>query len=154
MKVKIFSNQPYISHPVANEIWTILHETKQLPQEIVVKIMIHFRGLEHPIISRLPFFKNINICPSLNIRRMAPYQIGYLFIAGLDRSRKMLIKNLKCSICSYRTHEWNIKDICYNDTDGIYRTWTNSLLNLQKRYGNNFEYYLCYKCIDCMDIFP
>lgn len=154
MKGPILSNQLYISHPVANEIWTILHEIKQLPNEIVVKIMIQFKGLEHPIIHLLPWFENIKICPSLNIILMAPYQIRYLFKAGLDRSRKILINKLKCSLCNYGTHEWNIKDICYNDTDGIYRTWTNALLNIQKRYGSNFEYYICNKCLDCIDIFP
>jgi len=153
-----------ISHPQIKIIWTILQNHFNIPNEIMIKILYTFKGIQNPVTSIL----FVDIHSSLDRVRSLKWEgdrgdelislalsdrISYRFKYSLDRSRKIVIKNMNCSQCNFNSREWNFKSIHYLDTSYMFRSWTKSLLNLQETYGNKFENYLCDKCKNTTDMF-
>tara|TARA_B110000495_G_scaffold197392_1_gene207585 strand:+ start:2811 stop:3281 length:471 start_codon:yes stop_codon:yes gene_type:complete len=134
-----------VSHPQIKIIWTILQNHFNIPDEIMIKILYTFKGSQHPVIPILfsPYRQTNPIKSS----------VSWLLKSNLDRSKGIIRENMKCVCCKINSGEWNFKSIHYLYTSCMFRSWTKSLLNLEKNFGNKFEKYLCDRCKHTTDLF-
>lgn len=142
-----------VSHPQIRIIWTILQNHFNIPDEIMIKIFYTFKGIQNPVIPRLLFGIHSSLDHNNRASCLSANQISYLLKYNLTRSRKIIIENMKCFQCNFNSYEWNFKSIHYLDTSCMFRSWTKSLIKLEKQFGKNFENYLCDSCKNTTNIF-
>ena len=163
-RITIKYNYNYNLH---DNIMYILHNKCNIPIEIVNKIIYGFNGVQHPIASMVKYGKGFTWSEEFKhtIFKIKPINKNYMFLFCLDRSEKLIRKKIYCYKCnkidkldyiiktaSYTNitksqyQELAHNNISTSDQYKQYKSWTQTLLNLENKYGINFDNYICRSC--------
>jgi len=127
-----------------NAVFTILKIflDKNIPNEIIFKILYEFKGLEHPVSQQLKHYQN-------NLQIGLKQAVSFLGLKYSLRRSIKIIQNIKCHVCDNRIGYTEYEKSQYKYEDKyLYLSSTQTLMNLENVYGPNFDKYVCKICID------
>jgi len=132
---------------------------------LILKILYEYKGLCHPLAIQIENGLGIHQCRYINNKTInnktitTEYfsKLNYLeknkiLLNSLDKSKHFVRNNLSCSICKYNVNYSSNKSITYYTTETIYYSWCQTLYNIQRRFGEKFEAFICISCLDVIDI--
>ena len=128
---------------VDNTFFTIfkIFLDKNIPNEIIFKILYEFKGLEHPISQQIKYYRH-------NLQIGIKQAVRFLGLRYSLRRSVDIIKNIKCHVCdTKRSYTGNDRSQYKYEDKSAYLSSTQALMNLENLYGPNFDKYLCKTCI-------
>ena len=147
-----------------NNIIIILNLKFEIPIEIINKIIYEFNGIQHPIANMIKYGKGWSWSNTFKdtFFKIDYSKKKYMLLFSLDRSELFICNKIICSFCKKKdTNYYLTKSVSYTNinnhkfsnvfhtpisTSEQYKSWTQTLLNLQKLYGPNLQNYLCRHC--------
>lgn len=133
-------------------IWVFLSIKGNLPNELIIEILYKFRGFMNPITYKIENYKYDGYRQQIRLGDLYPYQKHYMLSKMLNRSEK-LIDNVRCMMCTmkYTRNNFNASSVMYSTATEMFKSYTQTLLHFEKKYGKHLDKYICHGCLDVCD---